>query len=229
MTLPGFGALADALRLLATGDRELYAVVWLSLRVSAAATTIASLIALPTALAISRGELPGKRLIVTSFNALMGLPTVVVGLVAYSLFSRRGLLGPLGLLYTARGIVIAEAILAAPLVTALAVAAFESADPRILSTARSLGASRLRASLTLVSELRIAMLAVVAAAFGRLISELGVAMMVGGNIRGSTRTMTTAIALETSKGDFRFAFALGLVLLAVALSVNFCLALFARR
>lgn len=219
----------DALGLLIRGDRAVLEVVWVSLRVSGIATLLASFIAIPIALGISGSEFPGKRIAVTVFNTLMGLPTVVVGLLAYSMFSRRGPLGFLDLLYTQTGMIFAEAALAIPLIIALAIATTGAADPRIRDTARSLGASRLRASITLLSEIRIGILATVAAGFGRLISELGVAMMVGGNIKGSTRTMTTAIALETSKGDFRFAFALGVVLLSVALVVNLALAVLARR
>jgi tungstate transport system permease protein len=221
--------LVDAFRLISSGDREVLAIIWVSLRVSGLATLLGSLVAIPTALGISAAEFRGKRATLTVFNTLMGLPTVVVGLLAYSLFSRRGPLGFLSLLYTQSGMVLAEAVLGFPLIVALTMAAANSADPRVRTTARSLGASRLRVSLTLLSEIRLGILAAVAAAFGRLISELGIAMMVGGNIRGATRTMTTAIALETSKGDFRLAFALGIVLLGVALAVNFGLSWLARR
>lgn len=231
MTFSGglFQGAVAAFGLLVRGDCDVLDVVYVSLRISGLATVLASLIAIPIALGISGAEFPGKRITVTVFNALMGLPTVVVGLLAYSMFSRRGPLGVLDLLYTQTGMIFAEAALAVPLIAALVIAATESADPRIRLTARSLGASRFRASITLLSEIRIGVLAAVAAGFGRLISELGIAMMVGGNIKGSTRTMTTAIALETSKGDFRFAFALGVVLLTVALAVNLGLAALTRR
>jgi tungstate transport system permease protein len=219
---------ADAVRLLASGDLEVYSIVWLSLRVSGAATLLATLGGLPVAVAVAAGEFRGKRLVITLFNTLMGVPTVVVGLLAYSLFSHRGSLGVFDLLFTPTGMILAEALLGWPLLVALGIAAVESADPRIRPTARGLGASRIRTSLTLISETRIAIVAAVAATFGRLISELGVAILVGGNIRGATRTMTTAIALETSRGDFRLAFALGVVLLVLALLVNLTLSLLRR-
>jgi len=144
----------------------------------------------------------------------------VVGLLTYTLLSRRGPFGALGLLYTQTAMVIGETILVAPLMAALTMAVVVGADPRIEETALTLGASRLSAALTVLAEMRRGILAAVVTGFGRLVSELGVALMVGGNILESTRTMTTAIALETSKGEFALGFALGLILLAVALVVN---------
>jgi tungstate transport system permease protein len=153
-------------------------------------------------------------------RTLTALPTVVVGLLTYSLLSRRGFLGPFGLLYTQSAMVVGETILVVPLMAALTTAVISGADPRIEETALTLGASRFGAALTVLAEMRRGIAAAVATTFGRLISELGVALMVGGNIEGSTRTMTTAIALETSKGELALGFAIGLILLGVALGVN---------
>ena len=153
----------------------------------------------------------------------MALPTVVVGLVLFGLFSRQGPLGAWGLLFTPLAMIAGQTVLAAPIIANYTVAAVAGADPRIMNTALTLGASHLRALLQLLLEIRFSIIAGIIVGFGRVIAEVGVAMMLGGNIRGYTRTMTTAITLETSKGEFAFGLALGIVLLAVALFVNFFL------
>jgi len=150
----------------------------------------------------------------------MALPTVVVGLLLFGLLSRQGPLGPLGLLFTPLAMIAGQTVLAAPIVANLVLAAVTGADQRIINTALTLGASRLQAAIQLLREIRFGVMAAVIAGFGRVIAEVGVAMMLGGNIRNSTRTMTTAIALETSKGEFAFGLALGIILLSVALIVN---------
>ena len=159
----------------------------------------------------------------------MAVPTVVVGLFVYGFLSRQGPLGALGLLFTPTAIVIGGTLLASPIVANYTLASVQGADPRILPTARTLGAGRFRAAATLVAEIRFGVFAAVIAGFGRVVAEVGVAMMLGGNIRGYTRTMTTAIALETSKGEFSFGMALGIVLMTVALIVNLFLSLLQRR
>jgi tungstate transport system permease protein len=217
-------ALRAAVRMLLALDPHVLEAVTVSLWVSLLATVLASVVAVPIGFAVGSREFQGRRLAELLLNTLTALPTVVVGLLTYAVLSRRGVLGVLGLLYTRAAMVIGETVLVIPLLAALTVAVLSGADPRIEETALTLGASRLHAALTVLRELRRGLLAALASGFGRVISELGVALMVGGNIEHSTRTMTTAIALETSKGDFAFGFALGLVLLVVALTVNLVVA-----
>jgi tungstate transport system permease protein len=206
-------------------DPEVLAAVRLSLYVSVVATMLATTFGGPIGFWVATSEFHGRRVVEIALNTLTALPTVVVGLFAYALLSRRGLLGSFGLLYTPAAMIFGQTLLIIPLMAALTMAVVGGADPRIQETALTLGASRTTAALTVVREVQRGLLAAVAAGFGRLISELGIALMVGGNIRGATRTMTTAIALETSKGDFAFGLALGLILLAVALTVNVAVSL----
>jgi len=213
-------ALAAALDLLATWDSRVVAAVSVSLEVALLATLLATLLGAPLGFAIATGRFRGSRAVEVALNTATALPTVVVGLLVYSLLSRRGPLGAWELLYTRSAMVIGETLLITPLMAALTVALVSGADPRIRETALTLGASRFGAAWTVLRELRRGALAAVATGFGRLISELGVALMVGGNIENSTRTMTTAIALETGKGEFALALALGFILLGVALLVN---------
>ncbi len=159
----------------------------------------------------------------------MALPTVVVGLICYGFFSRMGPLGSWGLLFTPWAMVIGQIILATPIIANYTLSALSSADVRILPTAKTLGANSFQSSLLLLQEIRFGAMAAIIAGFGRVVAEVGVAMMLGGNIRGFTRTMTTAIALETSKGEFAFGLALGLFLMAVALLVNLFLNLLQQR
>ncbi|MBI1818259.1 MAG: ABC transporter permease [Deltaproteobacteria bacterium] len=213
-------ALSGALRLLLTLDTHVWSAVIVSLRVSLLATVLSVLIGLPIGFLVAARQFSGRRVIEILLNTATALPTVVVGLLVYALLSRRGLLGPLGLLYTQSAMVIGETILVAPLMAALTVAVVSGADPRIEETALTLGASRFGAAISVFVETQRGLLAAITTSFGRLISELGIALMVGGNILDSTRTMTTTIALETSKGDLALGFALGLILLSVALAVN---------
>ncbi|UCF73937.1 MAG: ABC transporter permease [Deltaproteobacteria bacterium] len=212
-----------ALRLIFSLDSEIFGIVLLSLKVSTIAIFLSSLTGVPVGFFIGVSEFWGKKLLVTIFNTLMAFPTVVVGLLVYSFISRQGPLGPLGLLFTPRAMVIGQFILATPIIVALTISATQGIDPRVKITAMTLGAGPLRTAVTILSEARFALMAAVVAGFGRVIAEVGCAMMVGGNIRGYTRTMTTAIALETAKGEFAFGLALGFILLAVAFSVNLLL------
>jgi tungstate transport system permease protein len=210
----------EAIRLIITVDAEVSRTVLLSLRISLTATILASLVGIPLGFLISTHEFALKRPVITFFNTLLSLPTVVVGLFLYSLLSKRGPLGPLDLLFTPGAMVIGQFILAVPIIVALAIAAVQTLDPRVTWTAQTLGAGPLRTAVTVLSEARFALTGAVIAGFGRVIAEVGTAMMVGGNIRGYTRIMTTAIALETSKGEFAFALSLGFILLVVAFCVN---------
>ena len=216
-----FGASFEtAIGLIFSLDSEVVRTVWTSLSVSSVAIVIAASFGVPLGMLLALNRFPGRRMLLTLLNTLMALPTVVIGLVVYGLVSRQGPFGEFGLLFTPAAMVIGQVILATPIVAHYTVAAIEGADPRIVPTLQTLGAGPLQSAWRLLGELRFALLAGVIAGFGRVIAEVGVAMMLGGNIRGTTRTMTTAIALETSKGEFAFALALGVVLLCVALLVN---------
>jgi len=231
--------LTDSLRaafaLILALDTEVMGAVWTSLYTSTLGILLAALVGIPLGTLIGVGRFTGRRAVLTLLNTLMALPTVVVGLVIYGFLSRQGPLGPLGLLFTPMAMIIGQTVLAAPIVANYTVAAVAGADPRIMNTALTLGAGHLRAAWQLLQEVRFGVMAAVVAGFGRVIAEVGVAMMLGGamllggNIRGYTRTMTTAIALETSKGEFAFGLALGLVLMTVALVVNLFLNLLQQR
>jgi len=221
--------LSGAFRLILSFDPEFTAVVTVSLLVAFTSTSLATVTGVPLGVLIAHRQFPGRGGVVAVLNTLMSLPTVVVGLFVYSLLSRQGPLGSLGLLYTRTAMVIGQWILAFPIVAALTVARMEGLDSRVRSTAISLGASPVQAFFRAVSEARFGILAAVVAGFGRVFAEIGVSMMLGGNIKAYTRSITTAIALETSRGDFALGLALGLVLLTVALVVNIVLALLKRR
>ncbi len=218
------GFLVDSLKaslaLVAAGDPELVSAVWTSVVVSAWSIVFATLLGVPAGLYVGLADFRFKRPVITALNSLMAVPTVLIGLLVYGAISRQGPLGRWELLFTPGGIVIGDAILAAPIVANYTLAAVRGAHGAILPTASTLGATRLQGVLTLASEIRFGMVAAVVAAFGRVISEVGVAMMLGGNILGYTRTMTTTIALQTSKGDFAVGVALGIILMFVALVVN---------
>ncbi len=201
-------------------DREIFTITLLSLRVAATATVLAAVTGIPLAYYVATREFRGKAALITVFNTLMALPTVVVGLFCYSFLSRKGPLGFLDLLFTPSGIILGDVILAFPLIVGLTIAAVNAVDQRAGLTALSLGASGRQASLTVLAEARFALIAAIVNGFGRVVAEVGSAMMLGGNIRGYTRTITTAIALETSKGEFAFGMALGIILLTLAFTVN---------
>ena len=218
-------ALRAAFALVASGDATLLAIVGLSLLVSLSAVVLATTLGLPLGAVLAVSRFPGRRAIVVLLNALMGLPPVVVGLVVYLLLSRAGPLGSLGLLFTPGAMVIAQTVLVVPVVAALTREAVESSWLQNGEQLRSLGAGRWTSGLLLLWDERMAVLTVLLAAFGRAVSEVGAVMIVGGNIDGYTRVMTTSIALETSKGDLPLALALGVVLLGVVGMLNAIIAL----
>jgi tungstate transport system permease protein len=212
--------MSDAFHLLITLDAGLLQIVKLSLAVSVSAVVIAAAVALPLGALVAVAEFRGKRAIIVILNALMGLPPVVVGLLVYLMLSRAGPLGQFGLLFTPVAMVIAQALLVLPIITALARQAIADAWDEYREQLRSLGASSTRAALTLLWDTRHSLLTAVLAGFGRAAAEVGAVMIVGGNIDGVTRVMTTTIALETSKGDLPLALGLGLVLLSLVLTLN---------
>lgn len=213
----------QALALIADGDAALVRIVATSLFTSLAAVAAAAVVAIPAGICTALWEFPGKTLLRHALNMLMALPTVVVGLVLYGLLSRRGLLGEFGLLFSPAAMILGQSVLILPLLWNLVLTAVDGADQRLGFTCRTLGANRWQQAPIFVHELRFQLIAALVMGFGRAIGEVGVAMMLGGNIAGYTRTMTTAIALETSKGEFPRALALGMVLLGVALLVNLLL------
>ena len=218
-------AIGSALRLLAGGDAYTLEVLRLSLWVSLSATACALVMGLPLGMAIAIGRFPGRRLLLAVTNTGMGLPPVVVGLVVTVLLWRSGPLGALGLLYTPAAMTFAQAVIALPLVVALSAAALQQVDDEFRLQLRGLGASRLRSLWEVAREARLPLLAAAMAGFGAAISEVGAALMVGGNLRGQTRVLTTAAVLETSKGNFDLALAFGVVLLLLAFVVNLALTL----
>ena len=211
---------ALALRLIAGADAELAHIVVLSLEVSLAAAVLACAIGLPLGAWIAVRRFPGRRVAIVSLNALLGLPSVVVGLLVYLLLSRAGPLGALGILFTPTAIVVAQTLLVLPMVAAMARQFVEDAWGEYREQLTSLGVSPARAVPTLLWDLRYSLLTVVLLGFGRAASEVGAVMIVGGNIEGVTRVMTTAIALETTKGDLPLALALGMLLIAIVLALN---------
>ncbi|OFZ90671.1 MAG: ABC transporter permease [Betaproteobacteria bacterium RBG_16_66_20] len=213
-------AARGALGLIVSGDATLWRIVLLSLEVSLSAVVLATLAGLPVGAAIAVGRFPGRRTLVVLLNALMGLPPVVVGLVVYLLLSRAGPLGELGLLFTPPAMVIAQTVLVLPIIAALCRQAVEDAWIEYEEQLRSLGVTGLRAALTLVWDIRFSLLTAVLAGLGRASAEVGAVMIVGGNIDGVTRVMTTTIALETSKGDLPLALSLGLVLILLVIALN---------
>lgn len=215
-----FDSFLSALALVRSGDKELFFIVSVSLKVSCLSTLISSFFAVPLGFAIAFGTMPGKRLLITILNTLLALPTVVIGLFVYGLISRRAIFGPLDLLYSQKAIVIGQIILIVPLITALTIAAISKIDDRYRKTAMTLGANRLQTALVVFREAKFGIIAAIVAAFGRVISEVGISMMLGGNIKGFTRTMTTAMALEYDKGAFTLAIALGLLLMAISFAMN---------
>jgi tungstate transport system permease protein len=210
-------------------EGEVFGIATLSLKVAITATLVACLLGIPLGFALGLTRFAGRRALLVVLNTALAFPTVVIGLVVYLLLARRGPLGGLGLLFTWQAIVIAEVILAVPIAVALSAAAVQAVDPRVRRTALTLGAGALRTAWTIGREARFALAAAVVVAFGRVLSEVGAALIVGGNVLHETRTLTTAITLATSQGNFSLAVALGLVLLALALTVNVLIQLFQGR
>ncbi len=222
-------SLHSAFLLLVSGDPELLVIVAVSLKVSTVSTLIASLFGIPCGFLISYSSFFGKRFLLTCLNTLLALPTVVIGLLVYAFISRHGMFGSLELLYTQKAIIIGQVILIIPLVTSLTIAAISRIDNRYRKTALTLGATRVQMVLVIIKEARYGIGAAVIAAFGRVIAEVGISMMLGGNARGFTRTMTTAMALEYDKGEFALAVALGLTLMTIAFGVNLLFHFFQGR
>ena len=212
--------LAKALELIFSLDREIYGIVGRSVRFALTATLLAAVAGVPLGFVIGSKSFKGKPAIITLLNTLMALPTVVVGLLGYAFLSRRAPLGFLDMIFSPHAVILGEFLLSLPVITNLTVSAVQAVDKRAYLTAQTLGASRWMVAWTVLMEARFALLAAIIAGFGRAVSEVGSAMMLGGNIRYYTRTMTTAIALEVSKGEFGFGLALGFFLLAVAFSIN---------
>ncbi len=210
----------SAFLLIRSLDPDLLNVVAVSLKVSTLSTLIASLMGIPLGFTISTTDFRGKRAVITFLNTLLALPTVVIGLFVYMFISRRGMLGELGLLYTQEAIVIGQVILIVPIVTTFTISAIHRLDRRYRQTAKTLGADRIQVALVLLREARFGIMSAVVASFGRVISEIGISMMLGGNAKGFTRTMTTAMALEYDRGEFVLAVALGLILMSISLFVN---------
>lgn len=221
-------SVSAALVLIFNLDPDIYRIVFTSVYISLVASAIAGLFAIPAGVAMALNQFTGKAFIQHLLNTLMAMPTVVIGLLLYGLFSRMGPLGEWGLLYTPTAIIIAEAILIFPIMMNLTITAVNAADARLVPTLQSLGARSLQLMHQVIRTTRLAILAGVITGFGRAIGEVGAAMMLGGNIEGYTRTMTTAIALETSKGEFELGLALGMLLLFIAFVLNFLLSLLNR-
>ena len=219
-------SLLSAVQLVFAFDPELLTIVAVSLKVSCIATLIAAVVGVPLGFFIAFADIPAKRAIITILNTLLALPTVVIGLFVYAFISRRGVFGSFDLLYTQGAMIIGQVILIVPVVTVLTIAAISRVDDRYRKTALTLGANTLQTAVVIFREARFGIGAAVIAAFGRVISEIGIAMMLGGNIKGFTRTMTTAMALEYDKGSFALAVALGLVLMSISFGMNVLFHLF---
>jgi tungstate transport system permease protein len=213
----------QAIGLITSLDPEVMEIAGRSLMISVTATILASLACLPLASLIHFHRFPGKRLLINIIQTLFSLPTVVVGLLVFVLFSRAGPIGGLNIMFTPTLMIIGQAILISPILLGLIISALGGVDKAMVDTAISLGASGPQVALALIREARYAVMAAVIIGFGRAISEVGLAIMVGGNIKGFTRVLTTAISLETSKGELELSIALGIILLAIALIVNLAL------
>jgi tungstate transport system permease protein len=219
----------SALLLVASFDPEIVSIVAVSLKVSGTSTVIASLMGIPLGFFIAFETFPGKRMAITCLNTLLALPTVVIGLFVYAFISRQGILGPLDLLYTQKAMIIGQTILILPIVATFTIAAISRIDERYRKTAITLGANRRQTAFVIFREARFGIVAAVIAAFGRVIAEVGISMMLGGNARGFTRTMTTAMALEYDKGQFALAVALGIILLGLSFTINLMFHFFQGR
>jgi len=212
-----------AIELIVSLDAEVMEIAGRSLMISVTSSLLASLVCLPLASLIHFNHFPGKRMLINLIQTFFSIPTVAVGLFVFVLFSRAGPLGGLNLLFTPTVMVLGQVILITPVLLGLIISALSGVDKAIVDTARSLGASGLQTAIVVLREARYAVLAAVIMGFGRAISEVGLAIMVGGNIRGFTRVITTAISLETSRGDIELSIALGIILIFIALVINIAL------
>jgi tungstate transport system permease protein len=220
---------AEAFRLLLTGDPELYQIIARTLAISTVATALAMLAGIPLGYGLARGRFPGRTVLLSAVNTGMGVPPVVVGLVVWLLLTRSGPLGSLGLIYTKQAMVLAQFVIATPLVVGFTAASVQSLPVELPDLLYTLGAGRLRKLWIIAGEAQLGLLAAIMAGFGAVISEVGASMTVGGNLRGSTRVLTTAIVTETGRGNLPVALALGLLLLALAFTVNALLTIVQQR
>lgn len=223
MTNEIIDGIIKAFQLLFSFDPTLYSIVFRSLYVSGLATAMATLWSLPFAVVLGLKKIPGKRFIRASFNAFLGIPTVVLGLILFLLLSRSGPLGMFGLLFTPLAISIGQAILITPIIVSFMTSAIESIDLELRDLARTLGSTEIQASTAILQEAAGGVTLAIIAAFNRAFSELGVAMMLGGNIHGLTRLLTTAIALETARGEIAFSIALGVILVSIIYALSIIL------
>jgi tungstate transport system permease protein len=222
-------SLAEALRMILTADRDVTVIVWASLRFSISSTILASLIGIPAGIALASSRIRFKRFIEDLLNTLLAVPTVVVGLFVYTLIMSRGPLGQFHLLFSPAAIIIGQTVLILPLVASLACSSVSVVNPVVRETALTLGAGRLRTTLAIASEAQSALMVACITAFGRVLGEIGISLILGGNIQGYTRTITTAISLQTSKGEFALGLALGIILLFTAFLVNFVMRRLGRK
>jgi len=212
--------LLKAIELIISLDPEVMQIAGRSLRIALTSVVIGSIICIPVGSLIHFNHFPGKRFLVSLIQTFYSVPTVVIGLFVYLLVSNAGPLGGLGIVFTPAAIIVGQVLLITPILLGLTISALNGVDSAILDTARSLGASGLQVAILVLREARFAVMAAVIMGFGRAISEVGISIMVGGNIRGATRVITTAISLETAKGDIELALALGIILIFIALVVN---------
>jgi tungstate transport system permease protein len=220
---------AKAFELVLTFDAEVWSITWLSLKISGCATLVSLLLGIPLGIALASSRFPGRAVVAALVNTGMGLPPVVVGLFVSIFLWRSGPLGFLELIYSPSAMVIAQVIIAFPIVAGLTMASFQSLDPKLTLQLLGIGASRPQLLWLLCKEAKLPLLAAVMAGFGGVISEVGASMMVGGNIRSETRVLTTATVLETGKGNFEIAIALSLILLALTFAINFFLTRIQQR
>ncbi len=219
----------EALRLLLTGDPELYRIIARTLLISTAAAALAMLVGIPLGYGLARGRFPGRTMLLSLVNTGMGMPPVVVGLLVWLLLTRSGPLGSLDLIYTREAMVLAQFVIATPLVVGFTAASVQSLPAELPDLLYMLGAGRLRRLWIVAGEARLGLLAAIMAGFGAVVSEVGASMTVGGNLRGSTRVLTTAIVTETGRGNLPIALALGVMLLMLAFGVNLLLTLIQQR
>jgi tungstate transport system permease protein len=218
-------ATREAFVLLLSGNADLWQIIWVSLKTSLLGLALATVPAVVAGYLIATSRFRGRRVLIWLAQAALALPTVLIGLLLYLLLSRQGVLGPLQWLFSQSGVIAGQALIAIPVLIAFTLSSVQAADPRLAETAITLGANRWQVMLTVLHEVRFGVMAALIYGFGRVLSEVGCAMMVGGNIAGVTRTITTAIALETSKGEFAQGIALGIVLITLALVLNAALML----
>lgn len=219
----------EAIELLVSGNESVYSAISVTVTVSSWALLISLIIGLPLGFLLGYYQFPGKSIVRTIVDTFLAIPTVVIGLIAYTMFSQAGLLGDYNLLFTQKAIIIAQVFLGLPIIIALTATQVELVDKRLYVSLKGLGASAHKILIATLVEARFGLMTAAMTAYGRIITEIGISMMVGGNIKYHTRTITTAIALETGKGEFVTGIALGLVLFAVALMVNIALSMLKRK